>query len=123
MKNENIVVEKTYAFAIRIVKCYKYLVDEQKEFTLAKQMLRSGTSIGANVEEAIGGQSDKDFLSKMAIAYKEARESHFWIRLLRDTEIINIKVAESLLTDNEEILKLIGSIIKTLKSKIPNNNS
>jgi len=124
MKKDNIVVEKTYSFAIRMVKCYKYLTTEQKEFILSKQLLKSGTSIGANVEEAIGGQSEKDFYSKMSIAYKEARETHYWLRLLRDTEFLDVKLSESLLADNEEILRLIGSILKTMKSKrflIPNS--
>ena len=118
MKKDNVVVEKSYAFAIRIVKCYKYLAKEHKEFVLSKQMLDSGTSIGANVEEAIGGHSEKDFNAKMTIAYKEARETHYWLRLLRDTEFLDKKIAESLLMDNEEILKLIGSILKTMKSKM-----
>jgi len=124
MKKDNIVVEQTNSFAIRTVKCYKYLTTEQKEFILSKQLLKSGTSIGANVEEAIGGQSEKDFYSKMSIAYKEARETHYWLRLLRDTEFLDVKLSESLLADNEEILRLIGSILKTMKSKrflIPNS--
>jgi len=119
MKMNNTVAVKTYTFAIRIVNCYKYLIKEKKEFELSKQLLKSGTSIGANVEEGIGGQSKNDFQSKMSIAYKEARETHYWLRLLRDTQLLEIKLAESLLIDNEEILKLIGSIIKTTKS----NNS
>ena len=121
MKKNNVVVEKTYAFAIRIVNCYKYLAKEHKEFVLSKQLLESGTSIGANVEEAVGGQSEKDFNSKLTIAYKESRETNYWLRLLRDTDFLDIKIAESLLADNEEILKLIGSILKTMKSKIPNS--
>ena len=118
MKEDNIIVEKTYAFAIRIVNGYKYLCSEKKEFVLSKQLLKSGTSIGANIEEAMGGQSDKDFNSKISIAYKEARETHYWLRLLRDTDFLDKKIAESILEDNEELLKLIGSILKTLKSKI-----
>ena len=121
MKKDNIVAEKSYAFAIRMVKCYKYLTQEQKEFIISKQLLRSGTSIGANVEEAIGGQSEKDFYAKMTIAYKEARETNYWIRILRDTEFIDNIMAESLLADSEEILKLIGSILKTMKSKFHNS--
>ena len=85
MKENNVLQQKTYAFAIRIVKACQYLVSEKKEFVLSKQVLRSGTSIGANTEEAIGGQSEKDFYAKLCIAYKEARETHYWIRLLRDT--------------------------------------
>ncbi len=83
---ENIIQIKSYAFAVRIVKVYKYLCEEKKEYVLSKQLLRSGTSIGANIEEAIGGQTDKDFFAKLNIAYKEAIETHYWIRLLNDTE-------------------------------------
>ena len=85
---ENIIQIKSYAFAVRIVKVYKYLCEEKKEYVLSKQLLRSGTSIGANIEEAIGGQTDKDFFAKLTIAYKEARETHYWIRLLTDTDYI-----------------------------------
>ena len=108
-------MEKSYAFAIRIVNCYKYLCAEKNEYFLSKQLLRSGTSIGANLEEAVGGQSRKDFSAKMSIAYKEARETNYWLRILRDTRFITSKMSESLLADNEEIIKLIGSIVKTLK--------
>jgi four helix bundle protein len=121
MKAENPVQIKSYAFALRIVKLYRYLCDEKKEFVLSKQIVRSGASIGANVEEAIGGQSNKDFLSKMSIAYKEARETHYWLRLLRDSEILEAAHAESVIEDCEELLKLSGSIIRTTKSKIPNS--
>jgi four helix bundle protein len=117
MKDHNIVVEKTYAFAIRIVNCYKFLYMEKKEFILSKQLLRSGTSIGANMEEAVGGQSRKDFNAKTAIAYKEARETNYWIRLLRDTQFLEEKMAASLLQDNDEILKLTGSILKTIRNE------
>ena len=119
MKGENPVQMKSYAFALRIVKLYRYLCVEKKEFVLSKQIVRSGASIGANVEEAIGGQSRKDFLSKMSIAYKEARETHYWLRLLRDSDILEAKHAESMIEDCEELLKLSGSIIRTTKSKMP----
>jgi four helix bundle protein len=122
MKENNAVAEKSYAFAIRIVNCYKYLCAEKKDYVLSRQLLRSGTSIGANVEEAIGGQSRKDFLAKLSVAYKEARETNYWLRILRDTQFIDNKMSKSLLADSEEILKLLGSIIKTLKQKeIPNS--
>ncbi len=114
---ENIIQIKSYAFAVRIVKVYQYLSVEKKEFVLSKQLLRSGTSIGANIEEAIGGQSDKDFFAKLTIAYKEARETHYWIRLLTDTNYISKKENESLLNDVDELLKIIGSIQKTLRSR------
>jgi four helix bundle protein len=124
MKKDNVLQEKTYAFALRIIKTYRYLADEKKEYVLSKQLLRSGTSIGANTEEAIGGQNDKDFYAKLNIVYKEARETHFWIRLLRDSDYFDKKQANSLLDDCDEILKITGSIIKTMKAKnnpIPNS--
>lgn len=96
---------------------YRFLIEEKKEFVLAKQILRSGTSIGANVEEAIGGQTERDFFAKMSIAYKEARETYYWLRLLRDSRIISEETATSMLADCDELLKLSGSIIKTLKQK------
>ncbi len=116
MKKDNIIQTKSYNFAVRIVRLYKHLSQEKKEFVLSKQLLRSGTSIGANVEEAIGGQSRKDFFAKLTIAYKEARESHYWIRLLKDTNFLSDKESESLLKDIEEILKIIGSIQKTIRN-------
>jgi len=124
MKSGNVVQEKAYAFALWIVKLYRYLCEEKKEFILSKQIVRSGTSIGANIEEAIGGQSDRDFLSKMSIAYKEARETHYWLRLLRDSDILESQHADSMINDCDELLKLSGSIIKTMKQKqlpIPNS--
>jgi len=120
MKEDNIIQKKSYNFALRIVKLYIYLKEEKKEYTLGGQILRSGTSIGANVEEAIGGQSDKDFFAKMSIAYKEARETHYWIRLLADSEFIKQSEKDSLLTDCDELLKIIGSIRKTMKNKMNN---
>ena len=89
MKRENIIQEKSFAFAVRMINLYKYLCEEKKEFVLSKQILRSGTSIGANVEESIGGQSDKDFLTKVTIAYKEARETVYWLKLLLATDYLN----------------------------------
>lgn len=117
MKHDNIVQEKSYAFALRMVKLYQHLAEQKKEFVLSKQVLRSGTSIGANVEEAIGGQSERDFSAKMSIAYKEARETHYWLRLLRDSGYLGASESTSIITDCEELLKLTGSIIKTIKSK------
>ncbi len=95
MKKDNVIQQKSYAFAVRIVKVYQYLCDEKREFTLSKQLLRCGTSVGANVEEAIGGQSDKDFFAKLTISYKEARETQYWIRLLTDTGYLSIEQSES----------------------------
>lgn len=116
MKDDNIIQIKSYAFAVRIVKAYQFLSNDKKEFVLSKQLLRCGTSIGANIEEAIGGQSDKDFFAKLSIAYKEARETHYWIRLLKDTDYLSEEQSESLLNDVTELLKIIGSIQKTIRS-------
>ena len=121
MKTENPIQTKSYAFALRIVRLYRRLCDEKKGFVLSKQIVRTGTSIGANVVEAIGGQSTKDFLSKMSIAYKEARETHYWLRLLRDSDILDAKHAESIIEDCEELLRLSGSIIRTTKTRNARN--
>jgi four helix bundle protein len=96
MKNDNVIQIKSYAFAVRIIRVFKYLSEQKKEFILSKQLLRCGTSIGANVEEAIGGQSSKDFFAKLTISYKEARETHYWIRLLKDTNYLSVEEADSL---------------------------
>jgi four helix bundle protein len=117
MRTDNIVQEKSFAFAIRIVNLYKYLTAEKKEFVLSKQLLRSGTSIGANVEEAIGGVSDKDFLNKLGIAYKEARESIYWLKLLHAADYITKDEFESLHNDAEEICKILGKIQITTKNR------
>ncbi len=117
MKSENIIQQKTFAFAIRIVNVYKHLKNEKKEFVLSKQLLRSGTSIGANIEESIGGQSDRDFLSKVSIAYKEARETVYWLKLLQATDYLSLQEAESLLSDAEEMCKIIGKIQLTIKNR------
>ena len=117
MKSSNIIQEKSFAFAIRIVNLYKFLCEEKKEFVLSKQILRSGTSIGANVEEAIGGQSDKDFFAKLTIAYKEARETAYWLKLLFATDYLNEEQSESLLKDAEEICKILGKIQITMKNR------
>jgi len=116
MKKDNVVQIKSYNFAIRVVELYKDLSVNKKEFILSKQLLRSGTSIGANIEEAIGGQSRKDFYAKLTISYKEARESHYWIRLLKDTNYLTQKQYDSLILDIEELLKIIGSIQKTIRN-------
>jgi four helix bundle protein len=117
MKNGNLIQEKSFAFAIRIVKLYQYLCEEKKESILSKQLLRSGTAIGANIEESIGGQSNKDFLSKLSISYKEARETIYWIKLLLSTDYLNDKQAQSLLDDAEELCKILGKIQLTLKNR------
>ena len=114
---ENVVQQKSFAFAIRVVNAYKYLTEQKKEFVLSKQLLRWGTSIGANVEEATGGQSKKDFIAKISISYKEARETKYWIELLIKTDYLNIKedYVISLLNEIDELIKIITSIVKTSK--------
>ncbi len=114
------ILQKSYNFSLRVVKLYKYLVEVKKEFVLAKQILRSGTSIGANVEEAIGGHTEKDFYFKLSIAYKEARETRYWIRLLKDSGYIESKAADSIFNDCEEICRIIGKIQSTIRNKNKN---
>jgi len=118
MKQGNIVQDKSYQFAIQVVNLYKLLTGDRKEYVLSKQLLRSGTSIGANVEEGLGGQSERDFFAKLNIAYKEARETHYWLRLLKDTGYLTAQEAEKYLNDCDELLRIIGSIIKTMKTKL-----
>jgi four helix bundle protein len=109
---------KSYAFAIRAVNFYKYLVQEQKEFVLSKQVLRSGTAIGALVSEAKYAQSKKDFISKLSIALKEANETEYWLRLLKDTQFLDVKLHGSLQNDLEQIMKLLVSSVKTAKRSL-----
>ncbi len=114
-KRENIIAIKSYAFALKIIKLYKSVINEKKEYVLSKQLLRSGTSIGALVSEAEHAQSKKDFINKMNIALKEANESIYWLKLLKDSELISDLDFESIYLDNEEILRLLISIVKTTK--------
>ena len=115
---ENVLKEKAYNFALRIVKLYQYLSSEKKEFVMSKQVLRSGTSIGANIEEANQAQSKPDFIHKLSISQKESFETHYWIRILRDSDFLTDKLANSLLIDCEEIQKLITTSIKTAKTNL-----
>lgn len=116
--SNNIVKDKSYEFALRIVKMYKYIVKEKKEHVLAKQLLRSGTSIGANVEEACTGQSKKDFIAKLSIAQKESFEIKYWLRLLKDSGIVEERFADSMLKDCEELIKIITKILITSKANM-----
>jgi four helix bundle protein len=118
VKTENVIQHKSFEFAIRIINIYKFLQSEKKEYVLSKQLLRSGTSIGANIEESIGGQTEKDFFSKVAIAYKEARETAYWLKLLQATDYLTTEQASSLLKDAEEICKILGKIQLTLRNKM-----
>ena len=115
---ENILKNKSFLFAIRIVELYKFLKSDQNEFILSKQILRSGTSIGAAMREAEHAESTKDFIHKLNIGLKEANETKYWLELLVATKIIDEKLFKSFHLDCEEILKLLVSSIKTLKTKI-----
>lgn len=114
---ENIIKTKSYAFALRVIKLYKFLSIEKKEYILSKQILRSATSIGANVEEADAGQSKRDFIAKLQISLKESKETHYWLRLLRDSDFIDENQSESLITDCNEIIYILTSILKSAKEK------
>jgi four helix bundle protein len=111
--------EKTYAFAVRVVKCCQHLVNRRKEFVLSKQLLRSGTSIGANVEEANGAVSKAEFSAKMSIAYKECRETKYWLRLLTDTGYLDGKSFRSIYADADELGRLLFATIKTSRGTRP----
>jgi four helix bundle protein len=114
---ENVILMKTMNFAVRIVKLYKFLCDEKKEYILSKQLLRSGTSIGANAHEAHNGQTTKDFLAKMYIALKETSETEFWLNLLTRTDYLNKEQSESILDDCVELKKILTAIIKSTKGE------
>ena len=109
---------KSYVFAIRIVKLHKYLVEEKKEYTLSRQLLKSGTAIGALVREAKYGQSKADFVSKLSIALKEANETEYWLMLLHDTGYLSDEEFLSVIADCKELLKLLVSIVKTSKESL-----
>ena len=115
MKTDNVILEKTKAFALRIIKLYRYLSEEKKEFILSKQIMRSGTSIGANVREAIRGQSRADFYAKMYIALKECSETEYWLELLFESGYMDEKSFESIYSDCKEITKILMAITKTQK--------
>ena len=117
MKNGNVVFDKSKAFAVRIVNLHNYLADEKREYVLSKQLLRSGTSIGANIAEAICAVSNNDFSSKMHIAYKECSETLYWLELLKDTNYLTEKEFISIEQDCRELIKLLSAITKTPKRK------
>ncbi len=117
MKKDNIVYEKACNFAIRIVKAFEYLKKEKNEYVLSKQLLKSGTSIGANIAEANGAISKADFSSKISIAYKECLETKYWLSLLKDTEYIDLKTYSSIYLEADCIAKLLFAIIKTTRIK------
>ena len=117
MKDSNPVVQKSKAFAIRIIRLYQHLTVEKKEFILSKQVIRSGTSIGANIKEAIRGQSKADFYAKMNIALKEASETEYWLELLHESDYITEEAFTSIYADCQELLRLLMSITKSSKGE------
>ena len=115
---KSIVYEKAYTFSLNIIKLYKYLHIEKKEYTLSKQVLRSGTSIGANIKEALRGQSQKDFAFKMNIALKEASETEYWLDLLTDSEFINNTLFPTIKNDCKELNRILISIVRTSRNNL-----
>ncbi|MBR5921436.1 MAG: four helix bundle protein [Bacteroidales bacterium] len=119
MARQSIVGDKSLAFAKRIAKLYRFLVDKKKETIVSKQILRSGTSIGANIREGLFAQSRKDFISKMNIALKEAGETDYWIEILYSADYLTEMEYKSLKNDNDELIRMLSSIVKTTKENTP----
>ena len=119
--DNNIIYDKSYKFALRIVKLYRFLKNEHKEFVLSKQVLRSGTSVGALIRESKFAQSDADFIHKLSIALKEANETDYWIDLLYDSGYINSQMFDSIKMDANEIISILVSIVKSLKLRAQNS--
>jgi four helix bundle protein len=115
MKHDNVIQVKSFQFSLRIVKLFRQLRSIGVERELCSQLLRSGTSIGANVEEAIGGSSKRDFIHKLEIAYREARETHYWLRLLVESDLLEKQLGDSIIQDCEELVKILTSILNTSK--------
>ena len=115
---ENIILDKTMDFSVRVVNLYRYLCSEKNEYIMSKQLLRCGTSIGANAHEAHNGQTKKDFLAKMYISFKEASETEYWIKLLTKTDFLTTEQSNSIIEDCVEIKRILTSIIKTTKSQV-----
>lgn len=120
---DSILKSRSKAFALRIIKMYNYLCDEKKEYVMSKQVLRSGTSIGANIAEAFYAQSEADFIAKLYISRKEAGETIYWIELLKESSYLGCDEADSMIKDCDELLKILTSSIKTMKSKQSPRNS
>ena len=115
---ESILKTKSFAFAVRIVNLYKFLINEKKEYVLSKQLLRSGTSVGANIREAQNAESPKDFIHKLAIAQKECDETMYWLDLLNATDYLTSNETESIKKEATELLKMLRSAIITTKKKL-----
>ena len=120
METENVIVKKSKDFALRIINMYKYLCVEKREYVMSKQILRCGTSIGANVREGVRGQTKPDFIAKMSVAQKEAEETCYWLELLYESGYINKSIFESMYRDNLEINRILASIILTARQNLKN---
>ena len=118
MKENNIILDKSFHSALSIIKLHKHLRGNKVERELCLQLLKSGTSIGANIEEALVGSSKKDFIHKLEIAYREARETNYWLRLFKEGELLENKIADSFINDCLELLKILTIILKSSKSSI-----
>lgn len=118
----SLIQEKSYKFALTSIELYK-LLTQRGEYVISKQLLKSGTSIGSNVEEALAGQSRADFLSKMSIASKEAREANYWLRLLRDSKLLELAYLETPLKDSEELIRMLTSAVKTTAADLRSKRS
>jgi four helix bundle protein len=117
MERENLVKDKSFLFAVSAIKLARFLQREQNEYVISKQFLRSATSVGANVEEAMGGESERDFVHKLRIAYKESREAHYWLRLMIASETVPMERIGDLILEAESLIRILGKIISTTKSK------
>ena len=120
METENVIVKKSKDFALRIINMYNYLCAEKREYVMSKQILRCGTSIGANVREGVRGQTKPDFIAKMSVAQKEAEETCYWLELLYESGYINKSIFESMYRDNLEINRILASIILTARQNLKN---
>jgi four helix bundle protein len=114
---ESLVRARSYRFALEVIRLHRELL-AAREFVLSRQLLRSGTSIGANMEEALAGLSRRDFLAKMSIASKEARESNYWLRLLRDSGLVNAERLAPLLTESDALVRMLTSVVKTTQESL-----
>lgn len=117
MKENNIILAKTFTFGLRIIKLHLYLKKQNIDRALSLQLLKSGTSVGANAEEAMGGSSKKDFKQKLRINYREARETRYWLRLLKESQLLEQNLADSIIQDCEEILRILTSILNSTSDK------
>jgi len=116
LKDDNVILNKSFKFGLRIIKLFNHLRKNKVERDLCLQLLRSGTSIGANVEEALGGSSKKDFIHKLEIAYREARETNYWLKLFKESNLLEEKIADSFIYDCLELLKILTAILNSAKS-------